>query len=165
MGPELLARLVSEHAAALVLFARQHCATPDDVVQEAFVRLATTIVSPRDPAAWLFHVVRNLAVSASRKERRRRHHESAGARTREPWFHPDPAAALDAEAVAGALERLPLEEREAIIAHLWGGLSFAEISHVCGTSASTVHRRYLNGLSRLRERYGVTCPAKTDPPS
>ena len=33
MGPELLGRLFDDHAAALVLYARQWCATPEDVVQ------------------------------------------------------------------------------------------------------------------------------------
>jgi DNA-directed RNA polymerase specialized sigma24 family protein len=35
VGPELLERLAKEHAAALVLYARQWCGTPEDVVQEA----------------------------------------------------------------------------------------------------------------------------------
>jgi len=65
MGPEHLARLVDEHAAALVLYARQRCANPEDVVQEAFLRLVEQRQAPDSPAAWLFRVVRNLAVSAS----------------------------------------------------------------------------------------------------
>ena len=39
-GPELLGRLLDEHGAALVLYARQWCASPDDVVQEALIQLA-----------------------------------------------------------------------------------------------------------------------------
>src|SRR5437588_10372422 len=104
MRPELLGRLVNEHAAALTLYARQWCACPEDVVQEAFVRLASVGVVPPNPAAWLFHVVRNRAISAKRGEARRRRHESASARRREPWFHPDPSASLDARAAESALD-------------------------------------------------------------
>jgi hypothetical protein len=41
MGPEQLSRLVDDFAAALVLYARQWCASAEDVVQEAFVKLAS----------------------------------------------------------------------------------------------------------------------------
>ena len=57
MTPDLLGRLVDEHAAALTLFARQWCAAPEDVVQEAFVKLAARRPPPNDPAAWLYQVV------------------------------------------------------------------------------------------------------------
>ena len=36
--------------------------------------------------------------------------------------------ALDPETAAAELRSLPLEQREVIIAHLWGGLSFQEIA-------------------------------------
>jgi DNA-directed RNA polymerase specialized sigma24 family protein len=55
------------------------------------------------------------------------------------------------------LRTLPLEQREVIVAHLWGGLSFEEIAVVSGCSASTAHRLYSAGLSMMRERLGVTC--------
>ena len=77
MTPELLGRLVDDHAAALTLFARQWCAAPEDVVQEAFVKLAAQRPLPNDPVAWLFRVVRNGASSAARADRRRRLHETA----------------------------------------------------------------------------------------
>jgi RNA polymerase sigma-70 factor (ECF subfamily) len=158
MGPEMLGRLVEEHAAALVLYARQWCATPEDVVQEAFLKLVTQRSTPAKVLPWLYRVVRNGALTASRAERRRRHHESAAARS-ESWFLPGELG-LDGEAAAGALQSLPLEEREPIIAHLWGGLTFEEIGEVTGTSGSTVHRHYLAGLSKLRESLGVPCPIK-----
>jgi DNA-directed RNA polymerase specialized sigma24 family protein len=53
---------------------------------------------------------------------------------------------------------LPLEQRETLVAHLWGGLTFEQIGELTGVSSSTAHRRYLAGLSALRERLRVTCP-------
>jgi RNA polymerase sigma-70 factor (ECF subfamily) len=53
---------------------------------------------------------------------------------------------------------LPLDEREVIVAHLWGGLTFEQIAAVAGCSSSTAHRRYAAGLSALRERLHVPCP-------
>src|SRR5438874_540891 len=59
MAPELIGRLIDAHAAALTLYARQRCAAPEDVVQEAFVKLATRAVPPPHVVAWLYTVVRN----------------------------------------------------------------------------------------------------------
>ena len=67
------------------------------------------------------------------------------------WFLPSRDVMLDGDAAAQALARLPLEEREIIVAHLWGGLTFAEIGEVIGISSSTAHRRYESGLRQLRE--------------
>ena len=61
VGPELLGRLVDENAAALVLYARQWCSAPEDVVQEAFLKLAAQKPAPDNPVAWLYRVVRNAA--------------------------------------------------------------------------------------------------------
>ena len=54
------------------LFARQWCDTPEDVVQEAFVKLASAGTPPENPAAWLFRVVRNGRLNAAQAARRRR---------------------------------------------------------------------------------------------
>ncbi len=163
MGPELLGRLVDAHAAALVLYARQWCAAPEDVVQEAFLKLVRQGPAG-DPLPWLYRVVRNAAVSAGRSDRRRRHHETAAAARAPAWFAAADVAGLDADAATAALASLPLEQREVIVAHLWGGLTFDQIGEVAGCSASTAHRRYAAGLSALRERLGVPCPSRPATP-
>ncbi len=161
MEPELLARLVDEHAGALLLYARQWCAAPEDVVQEAFIRLASQPKLPDNLKGWLYRVVRNGAISSGRSERRRQRHENTAAAARPAWFLPSEGAGIDAEAAAAALEQLPAEEREPLVAHLWGGLTFEQIGELTGVSSSTAHRRYLQGLQRLRERLRVPCPPKS----
>src|SRR5439155_1659947 len=71
MGPEQLAELVDRHAAALVLYARQWCSSPDDVVQTAFLKLARQSVPPDNLVPWLYRVVRNGAIDAARARTRR----------------------------------------------------------------------------------------------
>jgi RNA polymerase sigma-70 factor (ECF subfamily) len=160
MGPELLGRLVDEHAAALVLYARQWCSAPEDVVQEAFLKLVVQKPPPKQPVAWLYKVVRHAALSAARFARRRQRHESEAAARLPSWFVPTEGAGLDAEAATAALQSLSAEQREVIVAHLWGGLTFEQIAEITGTSSSTAHRWYLAGLSALRERLGVPCPKR-----
>lgn len=158
MGPEQLSRLVDDYAAALVLYARQWCAAAEDVVQEAFVKLASQRSPPDNIAGWLHRVVRNGALAAARAERRRRRHESAAALRMPNWFVPSEATRLDAATAEAALQKIPLEQRETLVAHLWGGLTFEQIGELTGVSSSTAHRRYLAGLSVLRERLHVPCP-------
>ena len=156
MGPEQLGLLIDNHGPALVLYARQWCAAPEDAVQTAFLKLSKQQPAPAEPLPWLYRAVRNAARSAGRSERRRQHHEGqAAART---WFAPAEASQLDAATATEALAHLPLEEREVIVAHLWGGLTFEQIGTLIGSSAATAHRRYISGLDALRERLGEPCP-------
>ncbi len=157
MTPEQLGLLIDRHGGALLLYARQWCAAPEDVVQEAFIKLLAQRPTPEPVLPWLYRVVRNAAVSAARSEQRRQRHERAAARS--AWFASDRFGSdLDSEQVATALQGVPLEQREVIIAHLWGELSFEEIARLVQSSASTVYRRYAAGIATLRERFGVACP-------
>jgi RNA polymerase sigma-70 factor (ECF subfamily) len=158
-----LDRLIDAHAAALTLYARQWCATPEDVVQEAFLELVSRRRPPDSPAAWLYRVVRNRAISAARAAARRQRHETASAARAPAWFHPADAEGLDAAAAAEAVAGLPLEEREVVVAHLWGGLTFEAIGRLAGYSAPTAYRRYTAALAALRQQLGVPCPSKPTP--
>jgi RNA polymerase sigma factor (sigma-70 family) len=151
-----LAELINRHAAALALYARQWCSAPEDAVQDAFCRFVVQQPPPADPAAWLYRVVRNLAIDAGKTERRRRHREGRVARVE--WFTEAEVDGLDAESAIAALQSLAPENREMIVARLWGGLKFEQIAEAAGCSVSTVHRRYEAGIAALRERLGVACP-------
>ena len=160
MGPEGFSHLVDEHVGALVLYARQWCAAPEDVVQEAFLKLVAQKKGPDHPIAWLYRVVRNAAISAARSAQRRRRHETVAASRGPSWFVPCEAGGLDVESAAAALRELPLEQREIIVAHLWGGLTFEQIGSLTGCSSRTAHRRYLEGLLLLREKLEKPCPSQ-----
>ena len=159
MDARHLARLIDETASALVLYARQWTAAPEDVVQEAFVKFAALSSPPDQPLAWLYRVVRNAALTAARGEARRRKHEAAASRS-EAWFA-SPEGRLDGVAASSALSALAGEVREPVVAHLWGGLTFVQSGELMGISAATAHRRYLEGLAELRRRLRVECPNPT----
>jgi RNA polymerase sigma factor (sigma-70 family) len=155
LGPELLSRLLDEHSARLILFAQQWCGTPEDVVQEAFVRLMRVQPTPDDLAAWLYRVVRNGAISASRSSSRRARHESSAATGRQTWFASSSDDHIDAESAVVAMQSLPLVERETVVLRLWSNLSFEQIAELTETSASTAHRRYVNGIAALRNQLRI----------
>jgi RNA polymerase sigma factor (sigma-70 family) len=160
MSPSHVARLIDAHAASLVLYARQWCDAPEDVVQEAFLKLVCQDRPPQDEVAWLYRVVRNGALDAARGERRRQRRESAAARPVR-WFVEPEVDGLDAETAVAALQRLPPDQREVIVARHWGGLSFEQIAAVANCSVSTAFRRYTAGVETLRQQLGVSCPNRS----
>jgi RNA polymerase sigma-70 factor (ECF subfamily) len=153
--PDLLTKLLDEQAGPLILFARQWCAVPEDVVQEAFVKLAAQQPVPTNAVGWLYQVVRHGAISAARSAARRTRHELAAARPGEAFFETDHTQDIDATDATHALRQLPMEQRETIVARVWGGLSFEEIAALTGTTRSTAHRRYAAGLAALRDCLNV----------
>jgi len=161
MTPRHLAELIDRHGPALVLYARQWCAAAEDVVQDAFLKLVGQHQLPDDPPAWLFRVVRNGALDAAKMDRRRQKRESATRPT--SWFVEPEIDGLDADRAIAALERLPAELRETIVARLWGGLTFDQIAAVAGVSASSAFRRYEAGIAALRETLGVSCQNNLTP--
>lgn len=154
MTPRQLADLVAAHAPALALYARTWCASPDDAVQEAFCKLATQRTPPADPAAWLFRAARNAAIDLGRSDRRRQRREEAAARP-DRWFAEPEIDGLDAAAAVAALEALPADQREVIVARLWGGLTLEQAAAAAGCAVSTAFRRYEAGVVALRDRLGV----------
>ncbi len=164
IGPQQLDRLLADHGGPLVLLARQWSSAPEDVVQQALLELVRQEPPPQNPVGWIYRVVRNRAISSARRASRRARHEQTASFRGEPWFHPTDGEGLDADAATEALQKLPIEQRETLVARLWGGLSFAEIADLTGTSSSTAQRRYQAGLMALRERLRIQCPEKKNSP-
>ena len=63
---QLVQQMLVQQGAALELYARQWCQTPEDVVQEALLRLGRERPLPKRPVAWLYFAVRRGALSAAR---------------------------------------------------------------------------------------------------
>ncbi len=150
LDPGTLAGLYRQHAAALRLYARQWGEHAEDIVQDAFVRLAQQGPPPESAVPWLYRVVRNEAVSAGRRAWRRRRREQACS-AGESWFA-SVDEQLDAQQATRLLAEVSLASREIIIARIWGGLTFAEIATLVGSSLPTVHRQYQSGLAELKEK-------------
>jgi RNA polymerase sigma factor (sigma-70 family) len=156
--PEILSQLFERHAAALELYARQFCDCPEDVVQAAFIEFARQSELPRDAVSWLYRVVRNKALSAARAGRRRKAHEQEASADRRFWFTAMPGDALDAESAKRALENLDQDEREIVVARIWGQLTFQQIAELIGTTDSTAFRRYESALEKIRQKLRIPCP-------
>ena len=164
---ERLTQMVTDSAAALVLYARQwlDAAAADDAVQEALVALLAQREPPRNPTAWMYRTVRNAAIDAARSTARRRRREQLVALSRREWFISDPDAMIDSEIAEQALQRLGPEHREVVVLRIWGDLPFAEIAELLELGVSTVHDRYKAALNQLKRALEQPCPTKTNCPT
>lgn len=157
MQSQQLQQLFDDLSAALVLYARQWCQAPDDAVQEAFVDLFKSSSPPNCPKSWLYTTTRRKAQNIARSEqRRRKHHENAShdLGAQEPvqnWFLPASSQIVESE-VARALEELEGEQRELLVARIWGELNFEQLAELMDCSVSSAHRRYKSALATLKQK-------------
>jgi len=155
--PEAFAALYDRLATRLYNTARTMIdSQPDaeDAVHDLFVELAHSrdrLARIADLDAYIFTMLRH-AVSRRRRRRDvdRRAIDSIGRlRAETGQFATQPAVPPD-DAVAEAVANLPPAQREVIALKFDGGLTFAEIAAVLGTSINTAASRYRYALEKLR---------------
>jgi RNA polymerase sigma-70 factor (ECF subfamily) len=143
--------LVHTRLPDLVLFAKQWKHSPaEDIVQEAFLKLMKQKVFPDNPVAWLYATVRNQSNNEHRSHHRRKRRELEVQTSKGLFEVPETEQKEEIEQLIRKLESLDLEYREVIVAKIWGGLTLEEIAEMTGTSRSAVHRKWQEGLRRMR---------------
>ena len=169
----LLAGLAAEDADAGVAFVRRFQgrvyglalsivgdpALAEDVAQDAFIRAwrnAAAFDSRRGSVAgWLLTITRNLAIDALRLRRVEPVDPEVLAALHLPSAEAGPAdRALvhdDVRRVAGAMTRLPIEQRRAVLLAALGGRTAREIGEVEGVPVGTAKTRIRSGMLKLRD--------------
>jgi len=164
-----LGTLYDRHARALKAFVlQQGAARPDDVVQDAFVRIVRNPGGFQGQAkfrTWLYTIARNLCIDASRRDKFRAGPSldapmgGDGPTLGERIASDDPGAdasraLADAQfkaAYEAALAKLPAEQREVFVLREVSGLGFAEIAELTGANENTVKSRMRYALKGLRD--------------
>jgi RNA polymerase sigma-70 factor (sigma-E family) len=129
---------------------------PEDIAQEAFVRLHGRRGALRDPnsaAGYLRTTVVNLVRSRQRHLTVVRRHRSERPEDAASAEHAVVARENNRELVA-AVQRLSPRHREAIVLRYWLDLSEREIAEAMGTSPGTVKSNVSRGLAALAEALG-----------
>jgi RNA polymerase sigma-70 factor (ECF subfamily) len=144
-------RLYQQYGAALVLFGTTMLgerSIAQDAVHQVFLRLIETgsLDCVADPKAYLFVSVRNQLLNESKIRRR-----NVSLDPDVTWFVPPKGDYAAEENLRRALAHLNLDQREAVVLHIWGELTFLQIGNVLGISANTAASRYRYGIERLRE--------------
>jgi RNA polymerase sigma-70 factor (ECF subfamily) len=123
-----------------------------DAVQEAFVRAWTRrrrFADGDEPDAWIRTVARRVAISRWRSSR------SGLAAWRRRGPIPDvPAPGVETPLIVAALQRLPEQQRRAIVLHHLCDRSVDQVAVETGVPAGTVKARLSRGRTALRQILG-----------
>jgi RNA polymerase sigma-70 factor, ECF subfamily len=148
---ELLAAIPSLRAFAVSL-----CGNPDradDLVQETLMKAWSHLDSfthGTNMPAWLFTILRNLFYSHYRK-RKREVADPDGEMAGRLASLPDQLSRMDLLDLRAALQKLPDDQREAIILVGASGLSYEDAAGICGCAIGTMKSRVNRARSRLAE--------------
>ncbi|MBS7541044.1 sigma-70 family RNA polymerase sigma factor [Ancylobacter lacus] len=129
----------------------------DDLVQETLLRAFANISSFRpgtNLSAWLFTILRNLFRSEYRK-RRREVPDSDGLFAATLTTNPDQTTHLDFEDFRAALDRLPPDQREALVLVGASGFSYEEAADICQCAVGTIKSRVNRARRRLGEMLSI----------
>ena len=125
----------------------------DDLVQETILRALKNIDSfepGTNMSAWLFTILRNLFRSEYRK-RKREVEDATGMYADSLKSQPEQATRLEFEELRAALEKLPDDQREAVILVGASGFSYEEAAAICGCAVGTIKSRVNRARKRLAE--------------
>ena len=149
IDPDSLGELLDDYWPILVQWVGGTRDGAEDVVQSAFIKLASEEPPPGNPVAWLFKVSKRLAINEQLSRTKRRLRESrVGSHQAESI---DRVSGFEMQDLLCSLDE---REREIVIARIWGGLTFDEIAVARADSKATIWRSYQSGISKLKIAYG-----------
>lgn len=119
----------------------------EDAIQDALLACLRSTAKPEAPMAYLSTAVRNAALRL-----RLKHPVSEDTENALTWVahEDDKENAYFAMQVNRALAALPSNQRETLILHIYGGMSFREIAELGGHPLNTVASWYRRALKHLR---------------
>src|SRR6202012_1499558 len=136
----------------------------DDLVQETLLRALANIHSFQpgtNMPAWLFTILRNLFRSEYRK-RRREVEDADGSYAETLKTHPEQTSHVEFKEFTVALNKLPEDQREALILIGASGFSYEEAAEICGCAVGTIKSRVNRARQRLASTLGLQEVASRD---
>lgn len=138
---------------SLRAFARSLTGNPgdaDDLLQETLMRAIANIhqfTPGTNLKAWLFRIQRNVYYTAYRK--RRRESVLLPEQAEQIVSAPQQEWSIKIRSMHEALERLPEDQREALLLVSGAGLSYEEAAELCGCALGTIKSRVSRARTRL----------------
>ncbi len=142
--------LYRQHGAALLLFASAISGDRgrgQDAVHQVFLKAIEngSVSRAINKKAYLFACVRNAVLNDAKVQDRHMPLDVDSA-----WFSPPERDHAGEQNLRRALGELPDDQREVIVLHVWGELTFSEIADLLGVSSNTAASRYRYALAKLR---------------
>lgn len=143
--------LYRQHGPALLLFAQAvtgERGRAQDAVHQVFLKLIEkgSLSKVVDKKAYLFACVRNAALNEGKLRAR-----DAPLDPDSAWFSPPDRDYAGEQNLRHALGALPNDQRQVMVLHVWGELTFSQISDLLNLSSNTVASRYRYALAKLRD--------------
>jgi RNA polymerase sigma-70 factor (ECF subfamily) len=141
-------------------FAVSLCGNPDradDLVQETLVKAWSNLgsfVEGTNMPAWLFTILRNIYYSEYRK-RRREVSDSEGTIAARLATAPAQNGHMDFLDFREALQKLPADQREALVLIGASGMSYEEAAGICNCAVGTMKSRVNRARNRLIELLSI----------
>src|SRR5258708_24661746 len=129
----------------------------DDLVQETLMRAIANIDSFQpgtNMSAWLFTILRNLFRSEYRK-RRREVEDTDGSYAETLKSQPEQGSRLEFNEFRAALDKLPPDQREALILVGASGFSYEEAAEICECAVGTIKSRVNRARTRLAQLLSI----------
>lgn len=139
----------------------------DDLVQETMLRALANIESFQPGTnlqAWLFTILRNLFRSEYRK-RKREVEDIDGRYSDSLVSHPEQDSQLEFKELRAALDKLPQDQREALILVGASGFSYEEAAAICECAVGTIKSRVNRARNRLAIELQIESAADLGPDS
>ncbi len=137
-------------------FARNLCGNAsmaDDLAQEALLKAWRSRESYQDGTnmkAWAFTILRNHFYSQQRRAWRSQPLDQEVAEGTLVAIN-DPAASLELLSLRNAIQKLPVDQREALILVGAGGVSYEEAAEICECAVGTIKSRVSRARKALEE--------------
>src|SRR3978361_2193883 len=115
----------------------------DDLVQETLMKAwinQQSFTQGTSMSAWLFTILRNVFYSEYRK-RRREVEDAEGTMAARLVSVPEQNGHMDLQDLRTALQKLPAEQREALILVGGSGFAYEEAAQICGCALGTLKSR------------------------
>lgn len=148
---EEIESLYLQHGPALLLFATAitgQRSRAQDAVHQVFLKLIEdgNLRQATNKKAYVFACVRNAVLNQARSLQR-----SVSLEPDSEWFSAPTQDFAEELSLRRALVALPADQREILVLHVWGELTFLEIGELLNISSNTAASRYRYALVKLRQ--------------
>ena len=151
LDQEAIRQLYEQHGRGLSAYACSFLhgfAAAEDLLHKLFSGLLQSSTDfEGSPVPYLYRCVRNASINYLRDR-------SRDAELHDQWLESPDMADLGV-VLQSVLEELPAEQREIIVLHIWGQLTFEEVGETLGILPSTAASRYRYGLAKLKAQFNV----------
>ncbi len=122
----------------------------EDVVQDAFLKIASTTTPISNPKAYLFRIVSNGCVDSLRQKSLLRPLQE---RIPTTSYSEEMEAQEEFKRIERLLSRLPEQQSEVIRLHIHAGLKFTEIAETLEQPVTTIKSRFTSGIEKLKQQF------------